>query len=248
MKLLSVPLARIVWSFDVSEINPRGKNIFSDLVPTLIEAYGFKKYPEEGGDFSKGMVFGLGTFTNHNNDEVQVGLTVWSDGIAADTYSNTNDSDEFMEGLIEILPQEGYVFERVMIQRKAYNSHVIVRCEKHLSSLNPRLDEFSKKLSAAINPRLMFEPAGIEFWPNQEAKVANFSFQRKTGADFSDNRYWSQAALRTDKHLELLQDLENILSKEDVSITSEDSPQYGRTRRIQANPALTGRHPVRPSD
>jgi len=246
MKLLSVPLARIVWSLDVSEINPRGKNIFSDLVPTLIDAYGFKKCPEEGGDFSKGMIFGQGTFTNHNSDEVQVGLTLWSDGIAADTYSNTNDSDEFLNGLIEILPQEGYVFEPAMIQRKAYNSHVIVRCEKHLSSLNPCLDEFSRKLSAAINPKVVFEPAAIEFWPNQESKVANFSFQRKTGADFSDNRYWSQSALPTDKHLELLQDLEDILSKGDAPIASE-VPQYRQgTRRIQANQAE--RHPVRPND
>ena len=103
MKLLSVALARTAWTFDVAEINPRGKNIFSDLVPELIARYNFKKAPEEGGDFTKGMIFALGTFENRNHDDVQIGLTIWGDGIAADTYSSTEDSDEFLEGVIHVL-------------------------------------------------------------------------------------------------------------------------------------------------
>jgi hypothetical protein len=214
MRLLSVQLARTVWSFDVAETNPRGKNIFSDLVPTLIDTFDFKKYPEEGGDFSKGMVFTLGSFTNRNNDEVQVGLTIWSDGVAADTYSTTADSDEFLDQVVKLFPELGYSFEPPMIQRKAYNSQLLVRCEKHLSALNPRLSEFAKKLSEASGNETIIEPAAIEFWPdqNQVQKTANFSFQRKSGAAFADNRYWSQAGLSTEKHLELLGDLEAILS------------------------------------
>jgi hypothetical protein len=214
MKLLSVNLARTVWTFDVAEINPRGKNIFSDLVPELIARYNFKKAPEEGGDFSKGMIFTLGTFENRNHDDLQVGLTIWSDGIAADAYSSTDDSDEFLEGAIKVLPELGYHFEPAMVRYKARNSQVIVKCQNKLSTLNPRLDGFIKKLSASVDPQLVFECSAIEFWPDQTRALrpVNFSLQRKLGTAFSDNRYWSQAGMATQKHLELLEELEAILS------------------------------------
>jgi hypothetical protein len=213
VKLLTVQLARTVWTFDVAETNPRGKNIFWDLVPALIERFEFKKYPQEGGDFSKGMIFTLGSFTNRNDDEIQVGLTIWSDGVAADTYSTTADSDEFLDQVAKLLPEAGYAFEPVMIQRKAYLSQLFVKCEKHLSELNPRLTEFARKLSGVSGDRTI-QPAAIEFWPDQEHthRAANFSFQRKSGAAFADNRYWSQAGLSTEKHLEMLEELELILS------------------------------------
>jgi hypothetical protein len=214
MKLLSVQLARTIWAFDVSEINPRGKNIFSDLVPTLIETYDFKKSPQEGGDFSQGMVFTLGTFTNRNHDRVQVGLTIWSDGIAADTYSSTRDSDEFLDGALKILPELGYAFDPAMIRRKTYNSQIFVRCQKNLSALNPRLDAFARKISIAVGQETLFGCAAVEFWPDpaQAFKPVNFSFQKRQGDALASDRYWSQAGLPTDKHLELLEELESILS------------------------------------
>lgn len=214
MKLLSVPLARTVWTFDVAEINPRGKNIFSDLIPELIARYDFKNAPEEGGDFSKGMAFTLGTFANRNHDHVQVGLTIWSDGIAADAYSSTDDSDEFLEAAIKVLPELGYYFDPAMVRYKAHNSQVIVKCQNNLSALNPRLEGFIKRLSASVDPQLVFECSAIEFWPDQTRtpRPANFSFQRKNGTAFADNRYWSQAGMPTQKHLELLEELEAMLS------------------------------------
>jgi hypothetical protein len=33
---------------DIVEVNPRGKNVFVDLIPALIETYGFKQFPKEG--------------------------------------------------------------------------------------------------------------------------------------------------------------------------------------------------------
>lgn len=214
MKLISVQLARSIWHLDATEINPRGKNIFKDLVPTLIQQYEFKGQPQEGGVFKEGIKFTQGTFTNSDGDPAAVELTIWSDGVGADTYSSTKDSDEFLNEVCDVLPEIGYVFDPVMIRRKAYNSHVVVRCSKPLASLNPKLEEFSKRISSEIGGATIFGFAGIEFWPDQTQvlKPAPFSFQKRTGDAFSDNRYWSQAPLPTDKHLELLDELETLLS------------------------------------
>ena len=213
MKLLSVQLARSVLVFDTAEINTRGKNIFTDLVPKLVASYHFKNVPQEGGDFSKGIVLGSGTFTNSKHDPLQVGLTIWSDGIAADSTSSTNDADEFLESATGVLPGLGYRFDAGMVRRKTYHSQIIVQCRKSLSALNPQLDGFSKKLKEATGQQIDFGFAALEFWPDQTQifKPVNFSFQRKTGDPFTGDRYWSQAGLPTDKHLELLDQLESFL-------------------------------------
>jgi hypothetical protein len=214
MKLLSVPLARSLWFLDTAEINPRGTNIFTDLIPALIEAYEFKQFPKEGEDFKDGMKFGLGTFTNSAENEVQVGLAIYGDGLAADTYSTTKDSDEFLEQVGKLLINVGYTFDPSMVRRKSYLSQVVVRCERQLSALNPKLEAFAKRIADAGGGKTTFDCAVLEFWPDQTRsnKPANFSFQNRAGDAFDDDRYWSQAALPTEKHIELLQELEAILA------------------------------------
>jgi hypothetical protein len=82
-----------------------------------------------------------------------------------------------------------------------------------LSALNPRLAEFASRVSSAVGGTV-FDVAAIELWPDQAQalKPANFSFQRKIGEPSNSDRYWSQAALPTDRHLELLEELEALLS------------------------------------
>ena len=212
MKLLSVPLARSLWFLDIGEVNPRGKNIFVDLVPALIEAYGFKQFPKEGEDFKEGMKFTLGTFTNSADDEIQVGLIVYSDGIAADTYSSTKDSEEFLGQVAKFLLEMGYAYDPSMIRRKSYLSQVVVRCSHQLASLNPKLDDLAKRISEAGGGEITYGCAVLEFWPDQTRsdKPVNFSFQKRSGD--TEDRYWSQAGLPTDKHMDVLGQLEAILS------------------------------------
>jgi hypothetical protein len=213
MKLLSVGLARSLWFIDLSELNPGGKDIFTEVVPTLIEDYKFKVYPKPDGDFKEGMKFTNGVFTNRKGDTLGgATLTVWTDGIAADTYSSTKDSDEFLEEALGILPEIGFVYDPAMVRRKAYLSQLNVRCSKDLNILNPKLADFAGKISSVA--QIPFGISAIEFWPDQTQllKPANFSFQKKIGEPPSGDRYWSQAGMPTDKHVELLEELEAILS------------------------------------
>jgi hypothetical protein len=100
-----------------------------------------------------------------------------------------------------------------MIRRKAYVSQVTVRCSKPLGALNAKLGDFANRVSVAVGGPV-FELSGVEFWPDQTlaAKPASFSFQRKVGDPNGHDRYWSQAAVPTDKHLELLEEFEALLS------------------------------------
>jgi hypothetical protein len=197
---------------DISELNPGGKDIFSEVVPTWVEDYKFQTYPKPGGDFKEGMKFTNGLYINARGDTLPVALTIWKDGIAADTFSSTNDSDRFLVEALGMLREFGFAYDPEMVTRKGYLSQLTVRCSKDLNVLNPKLANFASALSSVSQTPCEF--AVIEFWPDQMQlfKPANFSFQKKMGEPLSGDRYWSQSGTPTDKHLELLEQLETLLS------------------------------------
>jgi hypothetical protein len=159
------------------------------------------------------MKFTLGEWARRDGTVLVLNLTIFKDFIAADTWSSTKDSEEFLESVLGGLSKLGFAYESEIVRRKAYVSQVHVKCSRPLSALNPRLAEFANRLSSAVGGTV-FDMAAIELWPDQAQalKPANFSFQRKIGEPSSSDRYWSQAAVPTDRHLELLEELEAILS------------------------------------
>ncbi|MGA2599475.1 MAG: hypothetical protein ABSH09_21080 [Bryobacteraceae bacterium] len=214
MKLLSVGLARAMWFVDIGELNPSGKDVFVHLFPALLEEYKFKRYPKPGDDLSQGMKFSGGEFVKKDGTVLTVSITLFNDAIAADTYSSTTDSDNFLGVILGGLPDLGFSYDRAMVRRKAYTSQLNVVSSNPLSAINPKLIDLAKRIASGVGGVSLFEFSAIEFWPDQTKtyKPASFSFQKRTGDAPSDNRYWSQAPLPTDKHLELLDELEAILS------------------------------------
>ena len=214
MKLLSVGLARALWFMDLNETNPGGKDIFTHLVPALIDQYKFRSWPKVGDEFKDGMKFTGGEFAKGDGTVLAVNTTIYTDGISADTFSSTRDSEEFLREALNDLPNLGFAFDEEMIRRKGYLSQITVRCSSRLRAINARLADFAKSISSATGG-IAYDVAAVEFWPDQSLvnKPANFSFQRKSGDPFSEDRYWSQAGVPTDAHLKLIEELETILSE-----------------------------------
>jgi len=218
MKLLSVNLARTILLGPMSDLNPRGVSLDSALFPFLVNTYKFRKVPslEEIPDLSKGMKFELGNFDIGGDYPIVVNLTFYSDGMVADSHSSTSHTDAFLEDiytkfseLFKMPPGESIIKQRLHL------SQLFVSTDKSLQTINPKLNLISKYLSESVEEGSnIFQTGGISFWPDQTSKVppTPFSFERAVGAPFSENRYYSAAPLPTDKHLELLDMLENILS------------------------------------
>ncbi len=211
MKLLSVSIARALWYFDMNEINPGGKDVFVHLFPSLLQDYKFLTHPKKGEDATSGMRFSNGNFAKADGTVLPVNIVVYNDGLAADTYSSTDDSEEFLREALSKLPSMGFVFDEEMIVRKAYVSQLQVQSAGSLKLLNPKLEEFGSRLSATLGASA-FDVAAIEWWadPSRVYKPVSFSFQRKSG-DSAKNRYWSQAPLSTAKHLEFLEEFEKLI-------------------------------------
>lgn len=217
MKLLSINLARTIWLAPILDFNPKGLRLDIILFPFLIETYKFKQYPSltKTEDLSKGIVFGDGEFAVNSNHIVVVNLTIYNDGLVADTRSSTEHSEAFLNDALSKFSEISRIppFQSI-IREKLYVSEVYVSTDKSLEFINPKLKQISKYLSQNVEKDKTFQVGGISFWPDQTAKLnpRPFSFERTLNTPFSENRYFSVAALPTEKHLELLDKLEIILS------------------------------------
>ena len=226
MELLSVQRARSAWIFDANDLNPRGKEMGTELLNWLKDAYRFSKFPASVTDLddSKALYFGGGKFhvpkegllvQPIREEAITVELRVYNDGIVGDTRSSTDDTDAFLSDVVESFAQRfSSPYTPAIIRKKLYVSELNVRTAKKLMPLNPKLAKFAEKLSAVLPAKLPAELSGIVFWPDVLPKPDQsiFRFERKWGVEFSDNRYFSTASLQTDKHLILLEELELALS------------------------------------
>jgi len=222
MKLLSVNLARSIWLGPISDFNPRGASLYRILFPFLMDTYKFRKFPSltEISDLSKGVKFENGDFSIGSNPPILVNLTFYNDGIIADTGSSTTHSDTFLEEMYtkfsELFKMPPY---QSILRKKVYLSQLFVSTNKSLEVINPKLKLISQYLSETVEQGdKVFQFGGMSFWPDQVDKVnlSPFTFERTVNVPFSENRYYSVAPLPTDKHLELLDKLESILSKTDA--------------------------------
>lgn len=220
MKLLSVQRARSIWLVNLVDLNPHGRNVFSLIAP-VIAKYKFVQFPAkpEELDLSKGINFVGGSFQKDPQNDIAIDLTVFNDGFIADTRSSTVDSDAFLDGFFSWISKEfGLVPYKEILRSRVYVSELWVKTDKSLNALNPKLENFAKRLTSLIvghkHHHILFETYGISLWTNPTITIppSPFKFERAEGVPFNENRYYSTAPLQTDVHLELLEELENILS------------------------------------
>jgi hypothetical protein len=214
---MSVFRARTLWFVDLHELNPRGRSLYPEVVEALEAKYEFQKVPTSASDVTKegGLELGVGSFEARPGEYVDVTLTVYNDGLTADTRSSTKDSDAFLEQVLDFVRKGnfGLVYDPSMIHRKAYLSEIIVHTEKTLYSINPKMTQFEKRLNELSNRTLpAFRLSGITFRSDQTAhtSASPFQFERRVNVPFSENRYYSAAPFTTEDHMTLLQEFEEL--------------------------------------
>lgn len=218
MELLSISIARSIWILSFTDLNPRGRHL-SSLYPALIERYKFGTYPKTLDEFDpqEGLKLQAGLFQTSLNEPIAVDLTTYNDGFVADSRSSTSDSDLFLEDIFMWLHQEfNFSYYKEILRRKIYASELYVRMERNLKIANPELEKFARSLSLNTpgDESISFEIGGVSFWadPAKAMGVSTFRLERAEGKPFKENRYYSSAPVQTENHLELLEELEKILT------------------------------------
>ena len=223
MKLLSVKQARAIWLIQLVDLNPRGLNLLT-LIPHIVTKYKFQLFPvkpdELGfGKETKEIKFSGGSFQKDPQHDIGVDLTLYNDGLVVDTRSSTEDSDIFLSEFLNWISTEfDLVPYQDILRSKLYLSELWVQTDKSLNTLNPKLEQFAKRLTSLIvghnHHHIAFESTGITFWtdPIVVNPPGPFKFERAENTPFSERRYYSAAPLQTNLHLEMLTELESILS------------------------------------
>jgi hypothetical protein len=214
MKLSAVTLARAIGFVETFDLSPRTSLFIPEFVKEVLARYNFQKFPQEFKDFDeqKGVEFLHGK----SGDTVIDKLVVYTDGLLIDTRSNTKVSEQLIEeALLWGKSKFGLVYQPGMIKRFAYVSQVTFYSDVQLDGLNPALKKLSSRITSAISD-IRHEPleyqtiAVIIGHDPLKAKnpVAAFTIFPRAATPFTEHKYFSEAPLPTDLHLELLQEFE----------------------------------------
>ena len=221
MKTLNVVSAKSVWLFDINDLNPRGKDIYSDLLEWLKDNYGFEKAPASTSELdpaTKGYKFERGSFQSKEEVFIAVDLEIYNDGIVGNSRSSTYETDKFLENILSMLATDfSLTYSPDIVRTKMYTSELTVHLQSVLFDLNPKLRDVANMISSfcALPGVPPFEVSGLGFSTDlaiSHLKPSPFLLERKPSSSFSEKRYYSKAPLHTDKHEEVLQGIEHILS------------------------------------
>jgi hypothetical protein len=204
MKVLYVSSARTIWLFDFSAINPTGLSLRGILVG-IAARYQFAKAPKDELDISENhLAFRSGVFTGKRGVPILIQLSIYNDGFVSDCMSSTDESAEFLADLSTWLRGQGLTVP----QPNAVNNFSQIDFHSDMSlAAFPR---FTKSLEQ-FDKRRKYEVGSIQFWTEEFGKVATpaaIKIERKIGTQFSSHHYFSQAALPTATHLQVIEEFE----------------------------------------
>jgi len=214
VRLASIILARTLGYIESFDLSPHGKVYFPELVAGVVERYRFQKFPTKVEDFdvSKGVVFEEGKIGN----KVIQKFSIFDTLLVVETRSNTTESKQILEEmLLWGAAKFGITYSPGSIQRNAYVSGVSFYSDASFLQVSPPLDRLASRTSAALSniwhEPIHYETVGIAVGHDLMARkygIAQFTLTRRAETRFSDDKYYSEAPLPTDLHLELLEEFE----------------------------------------
>jgi hypothetical protein len=214
VELASIILARTLGYIETFDLNPRGKLFYPDILKAIAERYKFQKFPTkpEEVDEAKGITFEDGKIGN----KVIYNFTIYSSLLKVETRSSTGDSREILEELLLWAAAKfGLKYAVGDIKRFAYVSGISFYSEYPFLTASPILQRLAEKTSAAVSEiwqqPVHYETTGIAIGHDpleRKYGIAQFTLTRRAEARFSENKYYSEAPLPTDRHIALLEEYE----------------------------------------
>lgn len=223
MELISTESGRVASLFPAEETRSLSGGHAPSAIHMVQERYSFGYAPDlrrAWEDIQKdGLRFQLGKFM-HGNKAINIKeFTVYNDGLVVTAF-NTDDAEIFLKDILAWSKEVFGMRDPKTTVRTLYVSQLLVEFR---SSLNPILDGFEVitgqlnkylKASYGIEEPVQFSGLGLNYdrsevpaWQN----VAQFLLERRIGYPYSKNRYFTEAPLRTQEHLNLLQVIESVV-------------------------------------
>jgi hypothetical protein len=214
-----VLLARTLAYIPIQEIIP-GTVFVVDLLEAIREKYRFQQHPTKAEEMKikDGIQFADGMSGKTALEK----FVIWDNTLVLETRISTDESKELLESMLTWATEKfGFRYKTGDIKRFAYVNDVVFESSANLLLFDPVLKWLSDQTSTLLS-EIWQEP--VEYLPtslkighdpvSRQAGIAPFSIERRGGARFSDNKYFSEAPLPTAIHLQLLDEFEKrVLSR-----------------------------------
>jgi len=214
VKLSAVVLARVLGYIEPIDLNPRGTIFYPEFTQEFVQRYKFQKFPQKLEEFdeSKGVEFHQGKI----GDMVIQKFVIWNTLFVVETRSNTTDSKRVLdEMLLWAADKFGLIYKPGMIKRFAYVSDLTFYSDVPILFANPAVTRLAAETSKAVSEiwqdHVQYEPLSVGVGHDPMARkygIASFTIQHRAESKFSENKYFSEAPLPTDKHIALLEEFE----------------------------------------
>jgi hypothetical protein len=188
----------------------------------LGERYSFQTFPKSTADVdekAKGYVFKFGVFQTEDGP-INVNFSLFSDGINAESWASTEKTDAFVEDVLTSAALKyGLAYGPNTVRTKWYVSEVTVRLDHPLKNATPRMARLCDTMTEVFKRHGLpaFELTGIICGldpTGKSYKPPSFGIERKLGAPFSEDKYWSKSPFTTADHLRVLRELDQVLAAE----------------------------------
>ena len=196
-----------------------------ELVHLVREEYGFKEVPTQEQLVAGPANFTLGKLEDDQHSIIVEQLTVTYVGlqatsVAASTRSSTDEADFFLDHLTNLVADK-YGLDKTQVFLPAYHSQIEFALEQAISSPFETFASIGHEIAAVLKrygkndcPEFEFAAFSMDFdrtKPQSMPVPTPFAVERRVGAAYEENKYFSQAPLKTGDHKAVLERLEKLL-------------------------------------
>jgi hypothetical protein len=215
MQLSAIITSRALAFIDVNEILSGGNVYLPDVSKILASEFEFQKVPTKAEELNlgDGIEFKLG----RNKSVVIERIAIFYGLVLLETKATTEVSKEtLLEIFRTLFSKMNISFSEELIKRWAFISFLTFYTDfpllaQYSDPLKSLAEKTTNAVSRIFDEDLKYEPLEIKIGHEPTLRkndIASFTIQHRLGARFSENKYYSEAPLPTDLHLQLLQEFE----------------------------------------
>ena len=209
MQLSAILLGRVIALFELADIAPRQGLFFPDVTQELVQRFNFQKYPKTLDEWMdpKGSRFTAGKAGATTIDV----LLLFNNGIQVDTHAGTTESRRITEETLEWARDKfGLSYMPSVVKRWAYVSNLTFSSDVAILS-TPPLSNLAERTSHALSEiagdPIVYEPT-VQTVGHDPLVLkygrAPLTIQRRLDVPFKEGKYFSEAPLPTEVHIDLL--------------------------------------------
>lgn len=207
--------SKIWWLSVADEIRPEKGVSVVDAVRRFSEAFQFAGVPAQLPAAADGYRFSEGAISVGDTKVAIKEVVIFNDGLSVEVYSHTEDAQEVLDKVLNVLRQLGFREPR-STPRTPLHSNVVFDLETAISPLVANFDPLSSFISEVLGAPGV-ELRGIDFSVDPKLAPAftptSFKIEKRQDVLFSENRYFSYANTTTKNHLRLIEAIEARLPK-----------------------------------